>query len=209
MNVQKEAAAQAKAAAVSGKRKHAEDEEDGTAGKRPREDDSDGDEQKEEDASSHALPADFFADPSQAPVPASPEVEEEVVAEKTTEEAPVEDEEWAAFEASLQAGPSTSTTTVAAPSTAKATVFSAPVEYEFGAPKVAEEGEGDGGAEEEEEIEQEETEEERVERIDREEREELMEKIEEETRLQREADDKVEVSCARGVEGEIRRACED
>ena len=68
----------------------------------------------------------------------------------------------------------------------------AQVMYEFGAPKVAEEGEDEAAAEEEEEVG--ETEDEKRERLEREEREEIMERIHEEEREQMEADDKVNAS---------------
>lgn len=101
-----------------------------------------------------------------------------------------DDPEWAAFEASLAAG---SAVEASAPSTAQATIFAAPVEYEFGAPKVDEEG-VDGAAAGDDDEEPEETEEERIARQELEEREEIMARIVEEEREQIEADEKVAVS---------------
>ncbi|ORY52192.1 hypothetical protein BCR35DRAFT_310666 [Leucosporidium creatinivorum] len=181
VNVQKQAAAEASSSS-NGKRKREGDDEAGS--KRAREEGDDEDDEPSAAGDERALPADFFADPSQAPAPAAVEEEEPAVSEQAEE---VEDDpEWAAFEASLAAGPTAPPPTK---STASATIFAAPVQYEFGAPKVAEEGEGEGEQEEEEE--QEETEEEKAARIDQEEREEIMSRIEEEEREQMEADEKV------------------
>jgi zinc finger protein 830 len=183
VNVQRwekeQAAIVEKAVGSGGKRKR--DDEDDAGAKRPRE---------EEEG---ALPADFFADPSMAPSkPESVELEEEAPAPIEAEQADgtVDDPEWAAFEASLSAGPTAPPPTA---STANATIFAAPVMYEFGAPKVAEEGEEEEEGEGEED---EETEEEKAARKEREEREEIMERIDEEEREQMEADEKVAVSCS-------------
>lgn len=147
-----------------------------------------------------ALPAGFFADPSQAPSP-SARPDETVEGEGATAagsaaaaEPAEEDPEWAEFERYLASGegPAEATPTQ---STASATIQAAPVKFEFGAPVVAEEG-GDGqenGAEEDEDEEPEETDEERIAREMREEREEMMARLEEEEREQREADEKVTV----------------
>ncbi|BGP58297.1 hypothetical protein JCM8202_000941 [Rhodotorula sphaerocarpa] len=147
-----------------------------------------------------ALPAGFFADPSQAPSP-SARPDEAVEGEGATAagsaaaaEPAEEDPEWAEFERYLASGegPAEATPTQ---STASATIQAAPVKFEFGAPVVAEEG-GDGqenGAEGDEDEEPEETEEERIAREMREEREEMMARLEEEEREQREADEKVTV----------------
>ncbi|GAA6008367.1 hypothetical protein JCM10207_000103 [Rhodosporidiobolus poonsookiae] len=173
VNVQKHEAEQAAVAEKKRKREEEADEDDaGGPGKRVK-----------EDAPSRGLPADFFADPSQAPAPAAAEP-----AEPTQEDDP----DWAEFEAYLADGPDPTLPSAGsgARSTATATISAAPVKYEFGAPRVAEEGEA---AEEEEEEEQKETDEERVEREMREEREELMARLEEEEREQKEADEKVTV----------------
>jgi zinc finger protein 830 len=149
-------------------------------GKRAREEeDVEAEEEGEEEG---GLPNDFFADPSMAPPPASPSPE-------PVEEEEEVDPEWAAFEASLAPPPPPPT----ASSTAAATIFSAPVVYEFGAPKVTEEGDEVEPVEEEDAVE-EETEEEVRERKEREEREEMVERMEEEEREQMEADEKVTVS---------------
>lgn len=157
-----------------GKRKHEQDEQEDvgdSAGKK----------------SKSNLPADFFADPSQAPAPRSPSPELQPEGETPAEEEELDDE-WRAFEASL--GLSGDSPPPPNPiSTAAATFKAAPVLYEFGAPKVIEEGEEEGGELEGEE----ETEEERRERLDLEEREEIMERIREEERVQAEADEKVNV----------------
>ncbi|SCV74600.1 BQ2448_7629 [Microbotryum intermedium] len=220
--------AAAAAASSAGKRKRkrsqsAESEgEDDTAaegnGKRAREgtqdsdhddDDDDDDDEGEKENGRNALPDGFFTDPSQAPVRSTTTEDEDADPAPGTEE---DDPEWAAFEASLREAPEPATTSTTT-STAKATIFAAPVAYEFGAPKVAEEGEEEAEAQEEEE---EETEEERLERWEREQvsstkygvgiqmgylthaflyrlrqREEIMERIEAEEREQLEADSKV------------------
>lgn len=188
------------AAQAGGKRKR-DGEEGGAGAKRVKEVEED--EEDEEDEG--GLPADFFSDPSSAPKPASPSPEPEVAPTAddeplastsappppTADDEPEFDAEWAAFEATLNVPPPPT----AASSTAAATIFAAPVLYEFGAPKVAEEGE----EEEEPEEEEGETEEEKRERLDREEREEIMERITEEEREQQEADEKVEVSMKRAA----------
>lgn len=177
-------------AQAGGKRKR--EEEEGGATKRVKEDEED----------EGGLPADFFSDPKDAPKPASsspmPEdADDGPLASTSSNPSPAEepeyDAEWAAFEATLNVPPPPA----AGLSTAAATIFAAPVLYEFGAPKVAEEGE-----EEVEEEEEGETEEEKRERLEREEREEIMERIREEEREQMEADEKVEVSCDAGCRRE-------
>ncbi|KAK4700111.1 hypothetical protein P7C70_g6139, partial [Phenoliferia sp. Uapishka_3] len=211
VNVRKVEAEAAKEAERAGKRAREEEDagEAGGAGKRAREESDNG---QEEQSASSALPDDFFADPSMAPPPRIEE-DEDMEQEPTTAEAapPEEDDEWAAFEATLANAPPPPTV---APS-AGATIFSAPVRplfsaacgahgvikangaelrqvmYEFGAPKVAEEGEEEAVEEEEEDGE---TEEEKAERLEREEREEIMDRIQEEEREQMEADEKVNVS---------------
>ncbi|GAA5877780.1 hypothetical protein JCM1840_005042 [Sporobolomyces johnsonii] len=195
VNVQQWEAQQAAQAATTttGKRKRDDSDsapDDDDAAKRPRDD------QDAHDA--RGLPADFFADPSQAPPPraaASPEpTGEQPGAPGQTDDDP----DWAEFEAYLASAPAPSLPSSSVPgappsrSTATATISAAPVAYEFGAPKVAQAGEeGDGEGEEEEE--QGETEEERIEREMREEREEMMARLEEEEREQKEADEKVTV----------------
>ncbi|KAM0789743.1 hypothetical protein ACM66B_006598 [Microbotryomycetes sp. NB124-2] len=144
------------------------------------------------------LPADFFADPSQAPVArADSDVDEEMEDGQGREQDDVaqDDPEWAAFEAALRDGPSGAE---AGPSTTapSATISAAPVEYEFGAPKVEAEDEENaaaaaGGDDDDEQAEPEETEAERLARLDREEKEEIMQRIEEEELEQRMADEKV------------------
>lgn len=191
--------------AVVGKRKR-DEEEGGRAGggKRARDD---GDDEEDEGAPG-GLPADFFADPSQAPLPTAGDEDENATSTSNmTSEATADpiastssvapatatdvdsdafDAEWASFEATLAAP--------ASASTAQATIFAAPVLYEFGAPKVQEEGEEDADEEGQGDAgEEEETEAEKRARIDREEREEIMERITEEEREQMEADEKVAV----------------
>ena len=137
-----------------------------------------------------ALPDDFFADPSQAP----PLPEHPAQADSAPSDSPSgdDDPEMAAFLAGLDGlddGP------VPGPSTATATFSAAPVEYEFGAPRVAEEGEQEDVQDQaEEEEEEQETEEDRIARERREEAEEIIQRMEEEEREQKEADDKVTVS---------------
>ncbi|BGP27778.1 hypothetical protein Rt10032_c13g5122 [Rhodotorula toruloides] len=187
VNVQKLEAEQAAAAAerASSKRKRDDadvsDDEEGT--KRVRE---------EEDGSRGGLPADFFADPAEAPAPRAKSPPPIAGASTTT--AAEEDPDWAEFEAYLASAPDPALASTAAPSartTASATISAAPVRYEFGAPVVEDDGAGQENADEEGE--QEETEEERREREEREEREEMMARLEEEEREQREADEKVTV----------------
>ncbi|GAA5963343.1 hypothetical protein JCM21900_002045 [Sporobolomyces salmonicolor] len=191
VNVQRWEAEQAAAAATgsSGKRKRDDVDSDSgaeEAGKRPR------DEQDGHDAG--GLPADFFADPSQAPAPRA--ASSEPTGQPPGQGQAEDDPDWAAFEAYLASAPAPSlpaSSVAGAPpsrSTATATISAAPVAYEFGAPKVAQAGEEGEGEEEEE---QGETEEERVEREMREEREEMMARLEEEEREQKEADEKVTV----------------
>lgn len=173
--------------------------------KRVRDDNDDDDVGPE---AANALPSDFFANANDRPPPAAADDDDddgddEVPAPAAAAEIGTEDDpEWAAFEASLSAGPPPQQ--VAAPSTASATIFAAPVEYEFGAPKIAEEGgEGEGGAGREEndgeEGQEEETEEEKMARLEQEEREEIMGRILQEEREQIEMDEKVAVS--RGFKG--------
>ncbi|SCZ98326.1 BZ3500_MvSof-1268-A1-R1_Chr3-2g06297 [Microbotryum saponariae] len=169
------AAVAAAAAAVKGKRKRSRSAEpvhgesnNNEKGKRAREakgtqqSDDDEDGPADENRTS-ALPDDFFTDRSQVPTRSTSAQDD--ATDPTPATAEEDDPEWAAFEASLQQDAPQPTTTTTTSSTAKATIFAAPVAYEFGAPKVAEEGEEQGEPEEEEE---EETEEERLERLERE-----------------------------------------
>lgn len=145
-------------------------------------------EKRAKPAPSDAIPDDFFADQSQRPT-AQPMEEDEPVAPipSTSTTAPLIDDEWAAFEATLSVPPPPTTL----PTAPSASMFGAPVTYEFGAPKILQEGEEEAVLEEEE---QGETEEEKAERLDKEAREEIMERIEKEERDQMEADSKVTVS---------------
>ncbi|SGY85115.1 BQ5605_C009g05740 [Microbotryum silenes-dioicae] len=173
---EREEAAAVAAAAVKGKRKRSQSAEpvhdesnNNEKGKRARE--GKGTQQSEDDNEdgpadenrTSALPDDFFTDPSQVPTRSTLAQDDAIDPTPTTAEE--DDPEWAAFEASLQQDvPKPTTTITTTSSTAKATIFAAPVAYEFGAPKVAEEGEEEGEPEEEEE----ETDEERLERLERE-----------------------------------------
>ncbi|GAA6006700.1 uncharacterized protein JCM10292_003459 [Rhodotorula paludigena] len=200
--VQRFEAEQQQAAAQAKKRKL--DSPDDAPSKRARDDDP---------PQEGALPAGFFANPSEAPAPRAPSPAPAPVAAAaagggsgattTAAAAAADDPDWAAFEAFL-ADDSTpaplpgSSSSAPAPATgrktASATIRAQPVRFEFGAPVVAAEGEEvpEGGEEEEEEKEQE-TEEEKAEREAREEREEMMARLEEEEREQKEADEKVTV----------------
>lgn len=185
------------------KRKREEDGLNKGVGKKVKEDVVE-EELDEEEESSGGLPADFFSDVTQRPTTASSSPEPEsstnvsatrtepiastsTVPSSTTTEPSAADLEWAAFEASLAADDAAATSI----STFGSTIFAEPVMYEFGAPKVLEEGEEPEGEEEEEEGE---TEEEKAAREETEEKEAIMERIEEEEREQLEADEKVSVS---------------
>jgi zinc finger protein 830 len=152
-------------------------------------------EEEEEEEETGGLPDDFYADKSEQPVMLK-EVEEEEVEEEIIPEE--DDDEWASFEAAL--APSTSaiplvtkTAIELTTNRVSATLKSAPVLYEFGAPVVLQEGEVDGNEEGEDDVE-EETEDEKRERESREEREEMLERMDKEVRDQEEVDEKVVVS---------------
>jgi zinc finger protein 830 len=123
---------------------------------------------------SSSLPADFFADPSQAPAPSAPSRSPS----PTAPAAPVEeeDDDWLAFERDVL-GPSTSKIASTAPATlnsAGVTITAEPVLY-----GETEEDKPAGEAEEADDGPPPETDAERVARLDLEEREELMSRIEE------------------------------
>ncbi|KAK4051599.1 hypothetical protein OIV83_002739 [Microbotryomycetes sp. JL201] len=175
----------------------AHDSSDENATKRKRDDSQEQQDTQAGEAASSVtkggLPSDFFADPSQAPVAQEQSDDEDDEVDGGAHDghstAEGDDPEWAAFEAALREGPTRPNDgpLTTAPS---ATISAAPVEYEFGAPKV--EGEDDEQAPaDDEEPETEETEEERLARIDREEKEEIMQRIEEEELEQKMADEKV------------------
>ncbi|KAK4056419.1 hypothetical protein OIO90_002562 [Microbotryomycetes sp. JL221] len=165
-------------------------------------DDDDGDGEDDDAARatgsrSTALPDDFFADPTQAPTMLQQDDDEDDKDDRDDRTgtgngaaADEDDPEWAEFEASLrQDGTSSIGPAVTQPS---ATISAAPVEYEFGAPKI--EGVDDDAEQrdqEDDDVEPEETEEERLARLDREEKEEIMQRIEQEELEQKLADDKV------------------
>ncbi|GJN94471.1 hypothetical protein Rhopal_007551-T1 [Rhodotorula paludigena] len=201
--VQRFEAEQAAAAAQAKKRKL--DSPDDAPSKRARDDDDD-DPPQEHDG---ALPAGFFANPSEAPAPRVPSPANAPVAAGGGNGAPTaaaaaaaaDDPDWAAFEAFLAddsaptplPGSSSAPPPATGRKTASATIRAQPVRFEFGAPVVAAEGEEAPEGGEEEEGEEQETEEERAEREAREEREEMMARLEEEEREQKEADEKVTV----------------
>ena len=106
------------------KRPRDDDADEHGQGKRAREDD---DAQDEPDP--NALPDDFFADPSMAPPPRAQtpdEVEESRASTSADIPLPVEveDDEWAAFEASLSNAPPPTLAPIAS-----ATIFAAPVRF--------------------------------------------------------------------------------
>jgi zinc finger protein 830 len=153
-------------------------------------------EEEEEEEEIGELPDDFYADKSEQPVMLKEVEEEEVEEEEIIPEE--EDDEWASFEAAL--APSTSAISLVTKTAIElttnrvsATLKSAPVLYEFGAPVVLQEGEVDGNEEGEDDVE-EETEDEKRERESREEREEMLERMDKEVRDQEEVDEKVVVS---------------
>lgn len=197
---------------AEGRGKRGREEEGGQEGEGEGEGEPEGKRVKE---GGGGLPADFFADPKQAPAPTTEEAQADLVPEDEAE-AEADDPELAAFLAGLDNDPPTADAPAPGPSTATATLSAAPVTYEFGAPKVVEDGEVEEDAEAEEE--EAETEEERVARERREEAEEIMSRMEEEEREQKEADDKVNVSrlcqgfedCGRGAGGQGRTGgCDD
>lgn len=182
----------------SNKRKRTQDSPSAAKRARADADDSEDDAAADAQASGGALPADFFADPAQAPEPRAPSPEPPSASASTSAAAPAQDEgdpDLDDFLASLGAPDASTTGPTPGPSTARATIAAAPVRFEFGAPVVAAEGEDgeDAAAEGEDDGEPAETEDERAEREAREEREEMMARLEEEEREQREADEKVTV----------------
>lgn len=129
----------------------------------------------EEEADPNALPADFFADPSQAPVPAPKSRSPSPAAVAPAEEE--EDEDWLAFERDvIQPVEATAEREVPSIEDARFTITAAPVAYNVA-------GELDAPPEVEEEETVEETPEERQERLLREEAEEMMSRLEECVRM--------------------------
>lgn len=126
------------------------------------------DEAAEPVASTSALPADFFADPSQAPLPSAPSPEPESAA------AAEEDDDWLAFQRDVL-GPATAASAPAVfNNTSTATIFAEPVLYGDSNEEKAEAEEEAG-----EPAQPEETEAEKAARLAQEEREELYSRIEE------------------------------
>jgi len=159
----------AKAEAAEAERKRAREEsEAGPDSKRAR---TDADEDDADEADPNALPADFFADPSQGPIvaPKSPSPEPAPVAD-----AEPEDEDWLAFEREvIQPVEASAARELPSIEDARFTISAAPVQYNFAGEPDAPEAE----AEAEEVVE--ETPEEREERQLREDAEEMMSRLEE------------------------------